>query len=348
MKIKNTALLIAILIQLGCEQQLDSRLGRDLSNSNSVSVDGDYIGQVPPDSTTRIFASGIVSNGLNNRDITISPDGNEIYFVSSTPNYSYATILVVKRKNNVWNDPQVVSFGTNTNYITIEPCLSYDGNTLFYASDKPMDDSLQKGDMNIWKVERVEDSWGEPTVLDSIINTKQGEYYPSLTKNGNLYFTREEENRVNYIYRSVFHNGSFTLPEKLPVQVNCGRNRFNAYISMDESFIIIPAIGVEKEIGGTNYYISFRNYDDSWSNPLNMGSKLNNNLGRGWSASISPDGKYLFFMSSKGLPVNDIPMKLTSEFFNELQTIPQNGNSDIYWIKSDIIEELRLAAVFED
>ena len=347
MKIQNAILLITFIALLGCEQQLASRLGRDIGTNDKNPISGDYIGETLPDSTPLVFASGIISDGLNNRDITITPDGNEIYFVSNTSNYSYAAILVVKRQNNIWSEPQVVPFGANTNYISIEPCLSYDGNTLFYASDKPMDDSSKKDDMNIWKVERNGNSWGDPILLDSIINTNQSEYYPSLTKNGTLYFTREAENRINFIYRSKFENGIFTTPEKLPTQVNCGRNRFNAYISPDESFIIIPAIGVEKYVTGTNYYISFRNNDDIWCEPMNMGGKINKDLGRGWSASLSHDGSYLFFMSSKGMNTDDHPKRLTYEFFEKLQTQPQNGNSDIYWVKSDFINELRPLAVYD-
>ena len=347
MRFTFTLIIILSLLLSSCEEQLASRLGLDISTDDNKTLIGDYFGQITPDSIPQVFAPGIVSNGLNNRDITITPAGDEIYFVSNTPNYNYAAIFVISRENNVWNDPQVVSFGTNTNYISIEPCLSFDGNTLFYASNKPVSDSSKKDVMNIWKVNRIDNNWAEPIPLDSNINSNQGEYYPSLTKYGTLYFTREEKNRINFIYRSEFRNGTFTPPERLPIQVNCGKNRFNAYISPDESFIIIPAIGVEKEVVGTNYYISFRNDEDHWSNPQNMGNKVNDNLGQGWSASLSPDGKYLFFMSSKGLDENLLPEKLSVEFFANLQTEPQNGNSDIYWVSTDFIDDLRSQAIFE-
>jgi hypothetical protein len=32
--------------------------------------------------------------------------------------------------------------------------------------------------------------------------------------------------------------------------------------------------------------------------------------------------------------------------FDELNNMPQNGNSDIYWIKADFIEDLRKQAKF--
>jgi len=348
MKIYNLIILLAVISLFGCEQFFESRIGREITDIDKNAITGNYLGQQLPDSIPVVFAPGIICNGLNNRDITMTPDGNEIYFTNNTPGYSYAAIFVIKRDQGVWSNPEVVSFGNSTDYISIEPCLSIDGNTLFYASDKPVSDTSDKDDMNIWKVERTPKGWTNPILLNLEINTGQGEYYPSVTKSGTMYFTREEENRINFIYRSRFIDGAYSTPEKLPAQIQCGHNRFNAYIAPDESFLIIPAIGVEKSVGGVNYYISFRDKDDNWSHPINMGNTMNENLGRGWSASLSHDGSFLFFMSSKGLDSSSVPDKLTTEFFNGIQTSPQNGNSDIYWMSAEFIKDLKKKAVYEN
>ncbi len=326
---------------LSCKQQLESRLDTDISKTEYLHVEGDYLGQVLPGSEPLLFAPGIVSNGLINRDITITPDGNEIYYSTSTPGYRYATIFCAKRVGNQWLKPEVVPFGRGADYITIEPCLNSDGTKLFFVSDRPVNDTSDRKNMNIWVVTRSDNSWNEPELLSPVINTDEGEFYPSITRSGTIYFTREEENRINYIYRSVFENNRYSEPEKLPEQVNCGVNRFNAYISPNENFIIIPAIGVEENIHGANYYISFRNDKDEWTEPLNMGEGINADLGRGWSASLSPDGKFLFFMSSRVLKNSTVPDKLTHNFFEELQTKPQNGNSDIYWVSASFLNDLK-------
>ena len=41
---------------------------------------GNYLGQELPGMTPRLFAPGIVSTGLSERDMAITPDGDEIYF----------------------------------------------------------------------------------------------------------------------------------------------------------------------------------------------------------------------------------------------------------------------------
>ncbi len=339
---------IATLIMLiSCKQQLESRLSANIAESEAIILSGEYMGQTLPYSIPRVFGPEIISNGLINRDITFTPEGDEIYFTFATSNYSYATVLHTKNVNGIWCNPEVASFATNPDYVTIEPCLSHDGSLLYFASDRPIVDSTEKDDTNIWVVKRVGTDWSEPILLDTTINTGQGEFYPSVTKNGALYFTRDEPSGIHYIYRSAFVDGAFKNPEKLPEQVNCGRNRFNAYVSPDEEFVIIPAIGVEKDVAGVNYYITFKN-KDNWSEPINMGQTVNKDLGRGWSASLSPNEKYLFFMSSRGLSKKSQPESLSYTFLDQFQSEPQNGNADIYWVQADFIEELKLKANIEE
>ncbi len=148
-------------------------------------------------------------------------------------------------------------------------------------------------------MDREGDAWGEPYNLGPPVNSDAPEYYPSVTADGTLYFTREGEDRVSSTYRSRLVDGVYTEPELLPPQVNCGTNRFNVFVAPDETFVIVPAMGREDSLGGVDYYVVFRSDDDTWSEPINLGPTINQPAGREWSASLSPDGKYLFFMSSR-------------------------------------------------
>jgi hypothetical protein len=163
---------------------------------------------------------------------------------------------------------------------------------------------------------------------------------PSLTNDGSLYFTRAKKGeQVQYLYRSRFIGGAFSEPELLPENVNCGNSRFNATISRDESFIIIPATGMQDSFGGTDYYISFRDKNDSWSAPINMGQSVNTNSDREFSASLSPDGKYLFFMSQRG---QDLSENFTYETMKKSYSEAGYANAAIYWIDASVIDSLKL------
>jgi len=289
-----------------------------------------------------LFAPGIVSDGLNNRDITMSPDGNEIYWCTMNKGYEFSTILYSKKVDDFWTPPRVVSFASNPRYMFIEPHITADGRHMYFMTNMPESGSGEPSDEDIWCVDRTDTGWGEPYNIGSPVNTEGGEFFPSLTRNNTLYFTREEaDTRENFIYRSKMHNGKFTEPEKLPEQVNCGSDRFNAYISSSEDFIILTSHIREDTYGGYDYYIVFRNDKDQWSEPLNMGECINMPAGEEWSPYISPDGKYFFFMSSRRLSEKERPEMLTYKFFQDLHRSPGNGNFDIYWLKSDFIDKLR-------
>jgi hypothetical protein len=71
----------------------------------------------------------------------------------------------------------------------------------------------------------------------------------------------------------------------------------------------------------------------------NLGPAINSRLHEG-SASISPDGKCVFFsgcLISHGFYED----KLTYSGVLNNALKPQYGSSDIYWVSAEIIEELR-------
>lgn len=313
-------------------------------NSKFPVLKGDYLGQKVPSDTPEIFAPGIISNGLANRDVTISPDGKQMFFGVHTTDFSFASILVSKQIKGQWTKPEVVEFATDPRYFYLEPALSFDGQKMFFLSNMPKDSTDNPADEDIWAVDRVGEGWGKPYNLGAPINTEGREFYPSTTKDGTLYFTRAEKGqRVHFIYRSRLVDGKYSTPEKLPEQVNCGANRFNAYVAMDESYMVVPAAGIEGGQGGIDYYIVFRNDDDTWQEPINMGDKINSPTGGEWSFYVSPDNKYIFYMATKTVSPQKLPKVLNADFFMNMQISPENGNADIYWVDAKVIENLRVS-----
>ncbi len=308
---------------------------------------GDDLGQKSPGKEAELFAPGVVSTGMYNRDIAIMPDGSEIYFGVVLGRYDLTAIVVTKRVNGKWSEPEVTEFSNNPEWFDLEPCISPDGQKLFFLSNRPdtANGEFKKGDEDIWVMDRVEDGWSEPYNLGPPVNSNDEEYFPSVTNDGTIYFTRQEKGSpIGFIYRSRLKNGKYTEPEKLPEQVNSGQAQYNAFVAPDESYIIVPVYGREDSFGGTDYYISFRDQNDRWTEPLNMGEKINSSARSEYSPFVSRDGNYLFFMSDK-LPEGDKPDRLTYEKLKKLFKSPLNGNPNIFWIDAKIIEDLKQKAI---
>ncbi len=308
-------------------------------SSNTLTTNGVsktiYLGQTAPGNEPELFAPGLISDGFNNRDIAITKDGSEIYYAVNLRNFDIATIMYVRLEKGKWSEPEVAPFARNQNFKYLEPSISPDGTKFFYVSSA----KNSNNNNDIWVMNKKEKGWSKPVKLGKNINTSVSETFPTLTNDGTLYFSRAAENpQIEHIYRSRLVNGKYTEAEKLPDNVNSGKTQFNAFIAPDESYIIVSVYGREDSIGSIDYYIIFRNPDDKWSQPINMGEKINTKSGQEYSAYVSRDEKYLFFMSSR-LPEKHSEQKEYS--YELLNGSPKNGNSDIYWIDASIIEQLR-------
>jgi len=326
-----------VMISLSCSGPADRPYAKD----SSQDLSGPYLGQTLPDTLPELFAPGIVSTGLFTRDVAIAPDGKEIYFCVAIGNYTYSTMLYTREVNGLWLKPEIVPFSGGPGVMDFEPAFSSDGSKLFFLSNRPDGDEAM-GDQDIWVVERSNNAWGEPRNLGEPVNTDGGEFFPSLTQDGTLYFSRNAKGSgQNQVYRSRWSEGTFQEPELLPVQVNCGTNRFNAFVSPNESYMIVPAVGMADAFDGVDYYLVFRSQDDQWSEPINMGAPVNQDNARSWSPYVSPDGEYFFFMATRSTEIE--AAEWTYERLVELNNSPENGNADIYWMKAGFIEELRPA-----
>jgi len=305
----------------------------------TAGADTPWYGMTPPGDEAELFAPGIISNGFNNRDLAMLPDGSEFYTSVNMRNFAVATILSVRRTKAGWGKPEVAGFATDRGTRYIEPAISPDGARMFFvAAPAGVDDN-----MDIWVMDRAGGGWGKPVKLGDAINTPVNETFPSITSGGTLYFSRvSDDPGVEHIYRSRLVDGRYAPAERLPDNVNCGKTQFNAFVAPDESYLIVSVLGREDSLGSIDYYIVYRNALDEWSQPINLGDAINTKGPQEYSPFVSRDGKYFFFMSQRQPAARETASQpWTMDELTEIFNRPENGNSDIYWIDAGFIDELR-------
>ncbi len=307
-------------------------------DSGLLELKGPYLGQRPPGRMPEIFAPDIISSGVHELDITISPDLNEILFSRSGFDW-YTAIIKLKRTDGVWSDPVTIE---HTEKMSCKyPFISPDGSKLFFNSNLPIKSTDPAGRIsNIWISEREDNSWAEPKPLGPEINTKSIEMFPSIANNGNLYFSANYESGIGKfdVYYSKYLNGVYTKPENLGANINTSFNEFHAFIANDETYIIFDA-NRDSGLGGNDLYISFRRDNGDWTKAINMGENINTESSDS-RPYVSPDGKYLFFCSSRP---NTEGLGNLWEYKNFMRRIngPGNSSQDIYWVDASIIEDLK-------
>ena len=71
--------------------------------------------------------------------------------------------------------------------------------------------------------------------------------------------------------------------------------------------------------------------DGRWTEPRNLGDGINSD---GWEfgAKLSPDGKYLFFTSNRGVLDKPLPRRFDYRELSEALRSPGNGLRDVYQV----------------
>ena len=234
-----------------------------------------WLGQALPWAVPKPFAPGILNKGLATRDITWLPDGSELYVGVFMPGFRKAVIIESHRQGGQWSSPEVASFSRDPRWRCLEPCISPDGQRLFFVSDRPVDPrGTAPGPFGIWVMERSGSAWSEPKRLPEAVNGTTNTFYPSITRAGVLHFLREE-GPGGWLMRSTWQQGTWSVAEKLPPPFNADTKQANPRVDPEGRFILVPLMGRSDSLGGADYYAYFRREDGTWTDPIHLGPTVN-------------------------------------------------------------------------
>ncbi len=273
-------------------------------DSTIVNNDMSYFGQTPPGKTPEIFAPGVISEaGYRLHSFpTFSPDYKEIYWAVIPPQ-----VLFTKKENQSWTEPQTATFSERN---IQSPIFSNDGRRIYFQMSK----ETGYGSVDIWFVEKTNDGWSIAKNLGSPPNSEGKESQPSLTSEGDIYFIGPLEGVAweQGIYYSRLENDNYIDPILLKEPINTEYIEAYPFIAPDESFLLFSSSRPSTNENELKLFISFRNKDGSWKEPINLSEKLGLKSAVRFGC-ISPDKKYLFYLM----------------------------DNNIYWIDVKIIEELK-------
>jgi len=285
---------ICFIIVVGCAEK-PSNHEEDISPEVEEAAQP-YFGLEFPGADVTRFAPSIFRNEMHAPPI-FTPDGREVYWsMMGDPQ----GIWQMEIREGVWTEPAKANFDRMGQGDS--PFISADGTRLLFLSWST------SGQEAIRQVDRDDGKWGTPHILPDVVNDFGPHWQASLAENGNLYFGAEGN-----LCFSAFENGSYSSAEIMDLSLVL-ENGYDGspFIAPDESYLIFDR--------GVNYshsdlYISFRTDTLDWGDPISMDA-LNSN-GNDLYANVSPDGRFLMFLSSR------------------------TGILLPYWVDANIIEEYR-------
>ena len=289
--------------------------------------------QLPAD-TPSVFMPGIVSDEFGNRDMAISPTGDEMFYTLQYGGGRISSVIMYcKKTNGKWSKPQVASFSGQ--YNDLEPAFSPDGSKLFFSSVRPITGTEAK-DHDLWFVTKQNGIWTNPVNLSTPVNSSKDEFYPSIAKSGAIYFTRVMDGKDEDIVMCRFINNSYDTAVSLPDVINSTGAEFNAFVDADEQFIIYTAYKRTGNFGSGDLYISKKDNNGIWKEAINLGNKINAQ-GLTYCPFVTADKKQFFFVSSRGGFRSPFKKQQNIEELKKQMHSPLNGWDNIYWMSAETI-----------
>lgn len=267
-----------------------------IKESDYVIKDSLCFGKKTPGLIPKPFVTGV----LDKNDWVlekISPDMKKIYLTSSRKEPFIPRVVVINENKNLWEKSNFYPTASGND-------------SILYSKNK--------------YIKRTDSVWSEVKSLGTMFENKKWNIMRLSASDKGTYVFDHRDN-IGTIRYSRMIDGKREKPKEFGKEINSGIFTCHPLIAPDDSYIIWDS---EREdgYGETDLYICFMQEDGLWGKAINMGENINTKDVEG-SATITPDGKFLFFIRQKEIEKED-----GSIYWEDLQR---------YWVSTKIIENLR-------
>ncbi len=176
----------------------------------------------------------------------------------------------------------------NTKFSEFHPVLSHDENIMVYMSSLRFYDAVQ------YSV-REKGQWTDPINITPQIQSDGNQYVSCLSPEGKFLLLSKEDQFDSDIYYSTYEKGRWSVSKPLGKEVNSRFWESHASLSPDGKTLYF-ASNRRGGIGEMDIYMSRKNTNGKWGEPLNLGGNINTELNED-HPFLSPDGNFLFFVS---------------------------------------------------
>ena len=291
---------LLILAQIGSAEPAQSEFAK------TPELKGPYLGQQPPGLVPTVFAPGFVSTDSGHEfSCTFTPDGKEFYFARGTGPGNIKDILVTRLTDQGWTVP--VSILPKFRGEAFEPRVTPDGKQLFFMGFEPKPGQGMPP-INMYCGDRAADTLANVKPLGEPFNPMKSMFI-SFTSDGTIYTTDTKSNG-NDIARSRCLGGVYQNYENLGAPINTENLEMYPFVAPDESYLLYTSMIAGRGPASAKLMVSFKQKDGSWGVPVVVELGM-----RAGSPTVSPDGKYLFFVSG------------------------EQRKGDIYWVDFEVVRK---------
>lgn len=190
-------------------------------------------------------------------------------------------------------DPQPVKFENmgsviNTNAANHNCVVSGDGTTMVYMTKLPFYEA-------VFMSKKRGDNWSRPVNITPQIMSDGDQIVCDISYYGNTILLAKEDEFNSDIYISYFENGQWEKSKPISKNINTRFWESHASFSKDGKTIYFTS-NMPGGLGMVDIYSSTLQDNGDWSNPVNLGDKINTPLSED-TPFITEDGNALYFSS---------------------------------------------------
>lgn len=208
-------------------------------------------------------------------------------------------IALSENNARVWIDN--VGENINTKYPDYAPVISTDEAVMVFTARKPETEEMSPGGgyfEDLFVAERVNGQWQRAKPIGEPINVKrQHDATIGISPDGKTLFVYSDNKGGGDIYESVFENGKWSKPERLPKTINTDYHEPDASLTFDNKRLYFTSDKPGGEGGHDIYYSDWDEEKEEWGEAVNAGKVLNTPYEER-SVFIHPDGETMYFASN--------------------------------------------------
>ena len=215
-------------------------------------------------------------------------------------------LFVSKKRATAWQPAALVGNAINTPGNEGAPCLSADGQVLFFVVCANMEGGYGNnrkgyGSCDIFYSIKVGEGWTKPYNVGPVVNSKFWETQPSFSADGeNLYFVSNRPGGIgesDIWYSSLKADGSWGAPRNVGPKINTPGKEESVMIHPDGKTLYFSSNG-HTGMGGLDIYVVRKDENGEWGTPVNLGYPINT-YGDENSLLVNGSGNLAYFASNR-------------------------------------------------
>ena len=239
-------------------------------------------------------------------------------------------VYVSSLMDSLWTMPEPLLENIDSYGYVGAANISFDGKEIYFSG---CGWENGHGSCDIYRVEFLCGKWSEPQNINSI-NTSDWESQPCVSADGKeLYFVRRDKklgtSDIFVSYRN--DNDSWTKAERLTSVINTEGNEMAPFVHHDGKTLYFSS-DTHLGMGGYDLFVSRRDANGKWSQPLNLGYPLNSS-GDEINLVVSNDAVKAFISATRpeGYGGFDIyEFELDDRFRPEAVEVEKKSDEDYY------------------